>query len=135
MSCPTTKNPAVRRFYFRTFAASSAYIALTVSIALYFHRFRPHGPLAYGLAVLPAIAILGNIVALGLYLIEDKDEVQRSLMVEMLLWGLGGVLVFTSAWGSLETFAHIRHFNPTYTYTLFWIFVGVSVPFSMRKYR
>ncbi len=135
MSCLTTKNPAVRRFYFRTFAASSAYIVLIVSIALCFFKFHPHGPLASVLAVLPAVPILGNIIALGLYLIEDKDEVQRSLMVEMLLWGLGGVLVFTSAWGSLETFTHIRHFNPTYTYTLFWIFVGISVPFLMRKYR
>jgi hypothetical protein len=135
MSCLSTKNPAVRRFYFRTLAASFAYIVLTISIALCFFKFHPHGLLAYAVAVLPVVPILGNIIALGLYLIEDKDEVQRSLMVEVLLWGLGGVLVFTSAWGSLETFAHIRHFNPTYTYTLFWIFVGISLPFLMRKYR
>ena len=80
MGC-MTKNPAVRRFYSRTLAASSAYIVLIVLIALYFYKFRPHGPLAYVLAVLPAIAIMGNIIAIGLYLIEDKDEVQRSLMV------------------------------------------------------
>jgi hypothetical protein len=134
MGC-LTKNPAVRRFYSRIAATTSAYIALTVVIALYFYKFRPHGPLAYVLAVLPAVAILGNIIAVGLYLIEDKDEVQRSVMVELLLWGLGGVLVFTSAWGLLETFTHIRHFNPTYTYTVFWIFVGVGVPFLQRKYR
>ena len=134
MGC-LTKNPAVRRFYLRTLAAASAYIALTVAIALYFYKFRPHGPLAYVLAVLPAVAILGNIIAIGLYLIEDKDEVQRSLMVELLLWGLGGVLVFTSAWGSLETFTHIRHFNPAYTYTVFWLCVGIGVPFLQRRYR
>jgi hypothetical protein len=130
-----TKNPAVRRFCYRTLAASSAYIVLTILIALIFYKFRPHGPLAYFLAVLPAVAILGNIIAIGLYLIEDKDEVQRSVMVELLLWGLGGVLVFTSAWGLLETFTHIRHFNPTYTYTIFWLFVGVGVPFLQRRYR
>jgi len=134
MGC-MTKNPAVRRFIFRTLAASSAYIVLTISIALTFYKFRPHGPLATVLAVLPAVAILGNIIAIGLYLIEDKDEAQRSVMVELLLWGLGGVLVFTSAWGLLETFTHIRHFNPTYTYTVFWIFVGIGVPFLQRKYR
>ncbi len=134
MGC-MTKNPAVRRFYSRTLAASSAYIVLIVSIALYFYKFRPHGLLAYVLAVLPAVAILGNIIAIGLYLIEDKDEVQRSLMVELLLWGLGGVLVFTSAWGLLETFMHMPHFNPTYTYTVFWLFIGVGVPFLQRRYR
>jgi len=134
MGC-MTKNPAVRRFCYRTLAVSSAYIVLTIAIALIFYKFRPHGPLAYFLAVLPAVAILGNIIAIGLYLIEDKDEVQRSLMVELLLWGLGGVLVFTSAWGSLETFTHIRHFNPTYTYTVFWLCVGIGVPFLQRRYR
>jgi hypothetical protein len=130
-----TKNPAVRRFYLRTAATTSSYIVLTILIGLYFYKFRPHGPLAYALAVLPTVAILGNIIAIGLYLIEDKDEVQRSLMVELLLWGLGGVLVFTSAWGSLETFTHFRHFNPTYTYTVFWLCVGVGVPFLQRRYR
>ena len=135
MSCLTTKNPAVRRFYFRTFAASSAYIVLIVSIASCFFKFHPHGPLASVLAVLPAVPILGNMIALGLYLIEDKDEVQRSLMVEMLLWGLGGVLVFTSAWGSLETFTHIRHLNPSLTYQIFWLCVAIRTPFLLRKYR
>jgi len=134
MGC-MTNNPAVRRFYSRTLAASAAYIVLIVSIALYFYKFRPHGLVADVLAVLPAIAILGNIIAIALYLMEDKDEVQRSLMVELLLWGLGGVLVFTSAWGLLETFMHIPHFNPTYTYTVFWIFVGIGVPFLQRRYR
>jgi hypothetical protein len=129
------KNPAVRRFYLRVAATTSANIALNILVALYFYKFRPHGPAAYVLAILPAVAILWFIVAIGQYLVEDKDEFQRNLMVQVLLWGLGGVLVLTSAWGSLETFAHIRHFNPTYTYTLFWIFAGISVPFLNRRYR
>jgi hypothetical protein len=91
--------------------------------------------LAYLLAILPSLAILGVIVSLGVYLVEEKDEFQRTLMVELLLWGLGGVLVLTSAWGSLETFVHIPHLMPTMTYSLFWIFVGISYPFLQRKYR
>jgi hypothetical protein len=134
MSC-LSKNPAVRRFYYRVAAATFANIVLNILVALCFYKFRPHGPVAYILAVVPAIAILGFIVAIGQYLTEDKDEFQRNLMVQVLLWGLGGVLVFTSAWGSLESFAHFRHFNPTYTYILFWVFAGISVPFLNRRYR
>ena len=134
MGC-SLKNPAARRFVYRSLAANASYIVLIVSAALYFHRFHPHGPLAYFLAVLPALAILGVIVSLGVYLVEEKDEFQRNLMVELLLWGLGGVLVVTSAWGTLETFVHIPHLQPTMTYALFWIFVGVSWPFLLRKYR
>lgn len=134
MTC-MPKNPAVRRFYSRVAATTLANIALNIGVALSFYRFRPHGPAAYGLAILPAVAILGFIVAIGKYLVEDKDEFQRNLMVQVLLWGLGGVLVLTSAWGSLEPFAHIRHLNPSWTFTFFWIFVGISVPFLNRRYR
>jgi len=109
-------NPAVRRFYLRTATTVGTYIAAFIFAALYFSRFHPHGYCAYLLALLPAIALAGFIVTIGLYLAEDKDEFQRDLMVQALLWGLGGVLVFTSAWGSLETFVHIRHFQPTWTY-------------------
>jgi hypothetical protein len=138
MTCSLTcslKNPAARRFVFRSLAANAAYIVLILFAAQYFHRFHPHGSFAYLLAVLPSIAILGVIVSLGLYLVEEKDEFQRNLMVELLLWGLGGVLVLTSAWGSLETFVHIRHFNPSWTYQLFWIFFILRTPFLLRKYR
>jgi len=130
-----TKNPVVRRFYLRTLAANAIYIVLTICIALYFYKFHPHGPLATVLALLPAVALLGFIIAIGLYLIEDKDEFQRNQMVDVLLWGLGGVLVFTSAWGSLETFTHIRHFNPSLTYQIFWLCVAIRTPFLLRKYR
>ena len=134
MGC-LTKNPAVRRFYLRTAATTGIYIVLTIFIALYFYRFHPHGMCAYLLALLPAIALTGFIVTIGLYLAEEKDEFQRDLMVQALLWGLGGVLVFTSAWGSLETFVHIRHFQPTWTYLVFWIFFILRTPFLLRKYR
>lgn len=134
MGC-MTKNPAVRRFYTRTAVTVGAYIAVLLFVAFYFYRLHPHGLCAYLLALLPAIALTGFIVTIGLYLAEEKDEFQRDLMVQALLWGLGGVLVFTSAWGSLETFIHIRHFQPTWTYSIFWFFFILRTPFLMWKYR
>jgi hypothetical protein len=112
-----------------------AYIALLVVVSLYFHRLHPTGPVAYLLAVLPALAIIGQIVVVGIYLVEEKDEFQRNLFIQALLWGLGGVLALTSTWGMLETFTHIEHFQPTWTFTTFWLCVGVSTPFLMRRYR
>ena len=134
MTC-LQKNPAIRR-YFRRFAfAMSAYIALTLVVVTCFVKFHPKGPLAYLLAVLPALAIIGIIVTMGLYLAEEKDEFQRHLMIELLLWGLGGLLAFTSVWGFLESFTHVPHFQPVWTFTVFWICVGLSSPFLLRKYR
>jgi hypothetical protein len=134
MTC-SGKNPAIRRYLRRLAASVSAYIALIILVAFYFYKFHPRGPFAYLLAVVPTIAIIGQIVTIGLYLAEEKDEFQRNLFIQAILWGLGGVLAFTSMWGLLEMFTHIAHFQPTWTFSVFWIFVGVSVPFLQRKYR
>jgi hypothetical protein len=134
MICPP-KNPAMRRFTVRLIAANVAYLVFTIFVGLFFYRFHPTGPIAYPLAVLPAVAILGVIVTFGLYLEEEKDEFQRNMLVQALLWGLGGVFVFTSAWGSLETFTHIRHFQPSWTFQVFWAFVAIRIPFLLKKYR
>jgi len=134
MSCLQT-NPATRQYLRRFAIAMSAYIALLLMVATYFHRFHPKGLFTYVLAVLPAIAIIAQIVTVGLYLAEEKDEFQRNLFIQALLWGLGGVLGVTSVWGMLESFTHIPHFQPTWTFSLFWIFVGVCTPFLMRRYR
>ena len=134
MNCLQT-NPATRQYLRRFGMAMSAYIALLLLVATSFHRFHPKGPFAYFLAVLPAVAIIAQIVAVGFYLAEERDEFQRNLFVQALLWGLGGVLAVTSVWGMLESFTHIPHFQPTWTFSLFWIFVGVCTPFLMRRYR
>jgi len=115
--------------------AMLAYIVFLAADAMLFRTYHPQGPVAYLLALLPAIAIIGQIVAVGLYLAEEKDEFQRNLFIQAILWGLGGLLAFTSVWGMLETFTHIRHFQPGSTFTVFWLFVGISSGFLMRKYR
>jgi hypothetical protein len=128
-------NPAIRRYLRRFAVAMSAYIVLILVVVLCFHHLHPTGPLAYLLALLPAAAIIGMIVTAALYLAEEKDEFQRNLFVQALLWGLGGVLAVTSVWGMLESFTHIRHFEPSWTFTLFWMFVGLSTPFLRRRYQ
>lgn len=134
MNC-LQSNPAIRRYLRRFAVAMSAYLVLTVFVVSYFHRVHPKGLLAYLLAVLPAVAIIGIIVTVGLYLAEEKDEFRRNIFVQAMLWGLGGVLAVTSVRGMLESFTHIVHFQPTWTFTLFWCFVDISTPFLQRRYR
>ena len=131
----SNSNPAIRRYLRRFLTAITAYVVLLIAVMKYFHRFHPHGPMAYVLAVLPAIAIIGSIVTVGLYLTEENDEFQRSLFIQSLLWGLGGVMTVTSVWSMLEVFTHIPAFEPSWTYSCFWIFVGISTPFLKRRYR
>jgi hypothetical protein len=109
-------------------------LSLVLAIGV-FLRYHPTGVLAYLLAVLPAIPLTGLLAIFGLYLAEEKDEFQRSIGVQSMLWGIGGTLAVTNIWGFLESFVHLRHLNPSLDAVIFWIFVGISIPFLLRRYR
>lgn len=134
MKCLTT-NPAAQRYMRRNLIAMFLY-ALTLALVIpVFLRFHPTGVLAYLLAVLPAIPLTGLLVVFGIYLAEEKDEFQRFIGVQAMLWGIGGTLAVTNIWGFLESFVHLRHLNPILDAVIFWIFVGISIPFLLRRYR
>ena len=100
-----------------------------------FSAYHPTGLLAWLLAVLPALPLTGLLAIFGLYLAEEKDEFQRFIGVQSMLWGIGGTLAVTNIWGFLESFVHLRHLNPILDAVIFWIFVGISLPFLLRRYR
>ncbi len=134
MNC-LTNNPAARRYLRRNIITMLLYalsLAVTTSVFL---RYHPAGPLAYALAVLPAIPLVGLLAIFGLYLAEEKDEFQRFIGVQAMLWGIGGTLAVTNIWGFLESFVHLRHLNPILDAVIFWIFVGISIPFLLARYR
>jgi hypothetical protein len=85
--------------------------------------------------VLPAIPIIGIIVVVGLYVAEEKDEFQRNLAIQSMLWGLGAIMALTSVWGFLQIFTHIHPFQPFMTFPLFWCFVGIAAAALRWKYR
>jgi hypothetical protein len=134
MNCKTN-NPAARRFMRRNLITLLLYALSIVFVVWVFLRFHPTGVLAYLLAVLPAIPLTGLLAIFGLYLAEEKDEFQRSIGVQSMLWGIGGTLAVTNIWGFLESFVHLRHLNPSLDAVIFWIFVGISIPFLLRRYR
>lgn len=134
MNC-LAKTPATRRYITRFLIAMLAYVGFISGDSFYFHTFHPKGPLAYFLAALPGLAIIAQIVSVGFYIAEETDEFQRNLFIQCVLWGLGGVLAVTSVWGTLESYTPVVHFQPIWTFMVFWCFVGISSPFLMRRYR
>ena len=113
--------PAKPRYLIRFLSTMGVYIIVTLAVVGYTVRSHPIGPIVYFLAVLPAIPIVASIVVVGLYLAEEKDEFQRALFEQSLLWGIGGTLATTSTWGCLEMFAH-AHLSWHYVPPLFWVF-------------
>jgi len=109
-------------------------LSLVLAVGV-FLRFHPTGVLAYALAVLPAIPLIGMLAVFGMYLAEEKDEFQRFIGVQSMLWGIGGTLAVTNIWGFLESFVHLRHLNPILDAVIFWIFMGISIPLLLARYR
>jgi len=72
---------------------------------------------------------------MGIYLAQEKDEFQRNILVQSLLWGIGGTLAVTTTWGFLELFAGVTHFQTYLTLPVFCFFFGVASPLLKRKYR
>lgn len=134
MNC-LTNNPAARRYLRRNLITMLLYaLSLVLSISV-FLRYHPTGLVAWLLAVLPALPLTGLLAIFGLYLAEEKDEFQRFIGVQSMLWGIGGTLAVTNIWGFLESFVHVRHLNPILDAVIFWIFVGISIPFLLGRYR
>jgi hypothetical protein len=100
-----------------------------------FHHLHPTGLIVYLLAVLPALPLIGSLAIVGLYIAEESDEFERSIIVQSMLWGLGGALSVSTIWGFLEDFAKAPHISTFYVYVFFWIFMGISQPFIRMRYR
>jgi hypothetical protein len=131
----SAKNPAARRYVVRSLISAGLVIVFAVLAAVSFHLWHLHGPLAYVVAVLPALPILGALVATGIYLGEEKDEFQRNLLVQSLLGGIGGTLALTTIWGYLEDYAKTPRMDLISVYAWFWIFAGVSYAVVRRRYK
>ena len=76
-----------------------------------------------------------SLAIVGLYIAEESDDFERSIIVQSMLWGLGGALSVSTIWGSLEDFANAPHIFTFYVFLFFWIFMGISQPFIRRRYR
>ena len=134
MVCATS-NPATRR-YMRRFLVTMLLYALFLILAVWvFVHYRPTGPLAWLLAVLPALGIIGQIAAFGMYLAEEKDEFQKNLGVQSMIWGIGATLSVTVVWGFLENFVHLRHMDLILVYPLFCVLSGISYGLIQLRYR
>jgi hypothetical protein len=131
----SANNPASRRYIIRSVISAGLVILFAVFAAVSFHLWHLHGAPAYLVAILPALPILGALVATGIYLKEEKDEFQRNLLVQSLLGGIGGTLALTTIWGYLEDFTKTPRMDLISVYAWFWIFVGVSYGVVRRRYR
>jgi drug/metabolite transporter (DMT)-like permease len=119
------RSPAQRRYNYRVIGLSLAYAAALIGVSFVFRASQPSGPLAWLLALLPALPLVGIFVAMGRYLVEEGDEYLRMLVTRQSLVATGFMLIVTTCWGFLQSFDQLPRVD-FYWAAILW-FAGLGI--------
>jgi hypothetical protein len=122
----TIKNPANRRYTIRLFVLMTAYVLFLILAKWMFKRGLAEGSLAYVLALLPALPIIGVFWAVMRLLVEQTDEYLRMLMVRQCLFATGFALFVTTIREWLQNFDLIAAGDHGFGAAFFW-FAGLGL--------
>ncbi len=134
MGC-SIQNGAQRRYVVRSWVSAGLVLFLAVGAKLAFRLWSIEGAVAYLIAVLPALPIVGMLIATGVYLADEKDEFMRMMLVQCLLFGIGATLAVTTVWAYLEDFVRAPRLDLIWVYPMFWVFVALAYPVVKARYR
>ena len=117
----------MRRYTFRILGFGLAYAGCLIGAIMAMQQpWAPTGPLAYLLAVLPALPVVGMIWAVFRLIAETDDEYQRFLFVRQILIATGLTLAIATIWGFLENFELVTDL-PGYHVTVLWfVMIGIG---------
>ena len=135
MANARSASPAARRYLARFIPLMIVYVIAIFGVSLAFSWLHPSGPVAWALATVPALPILGVIAVMGLYLREEADEFQRAVLIESMLWGIGLTLAGASVWGLLELYVDAPRVPVFWAFPVFCGAMGLAQPFVRRRYR
>lgn len=119
MNALRPRNPAYRRYLGRMGGAGAVYLVVIFIAAKVLHTSGhpvPASVLSIGLALLPGVAVLAMIWAIGRLLVELDDEYLRMLEVRKALVATAVTLAASSVWGLLELFTDVPRVP------IFWVF-------------
>jgi hypothetical protein len=120
------RNAAWKRYNVRLIWLSLLYAAFLLPAVYGFkHQLVPHS-IAYLVAILPALPIIGIFGALGRYLVEEQDEYVRMLMVRQILWASAFTLSIVTTWGFLDNFRLVGHADGYWIVVLWYFGLGLG---------
>ena len=101
------------------------YLVAVFGIGWTFRAFEPQGPLAWALAIIPALPIIGVFWTVIRYLVEETDEYLRYLVVRQCLFATGFCLSIVTIWQWLQNYEILPPSNGGFGAAFFW-FVGLG---------
>lgn len=123
------------RYLVRLASTMAVYVLFTYFTRWSFENLHLAGLVVYLLALVPALPMVGSLAVVGLYVVEEPDEFERSILFQSVLWGSGGALAVSTVCGALEEFAGAAHRSAFYSYLFFWIFMAISGVIIRMRYR
>ncbi len=101
--------PPARRYMLRITASMVAYMVGLIGANYLLERELVSGPLAVGIALVPGLAIASVFYAVGMLILEQKDEFIRMLLVRQNLIATAFAMTVVVVWGFLEGFGFVGH--------------------------
>ncbi len=125
-----TSRPAQRRYVLRVAISMAAYMIFLALALRLVGGGRVHGPLAWLLAILPGLSVIGVFWAVGRLLVEETDEYLRMILVRQTLVATAFALSLATIWGFLENFGLVGHIDAFYIAVLWFAGLGVGSLFN-----
>jgi len=112
------------------------YIVYAVALATFeFVHPARNSPLAYVLAILLALSMIGMLVALSVITTRQKDEFQKKLLLQSMVWATSGMLAITTTWGLLEVYTNVRHLPLLMNFPIFVVIMAIAKVTLFRQNR
>lgn len=125
--------PPMRRYTIRLILCLVAYGLALVLANFAFPAVRHITPLAWALAILPALPIVGVFIVIGRLIVETDDEYQRMLFVKQTLIATGLTLSIATVWQWLVNF-DLATFPDGYGIAVLW-FAMLGVAAIVARWR
>jgi len=130
------KSPAIRRYVIRLTVLMSIYVVTLFGVSALFKAHAVSGPLAWVLAIIPALPIIGVFWAVMRLLIEEPDEFIRLLHVRQSLIATGFCLTVMTIWEFLQNFDLVPPGHGGFGAAFFWFMgLGVGALYNWRTMR
>ena len=85
-----------------------------------------NSPLAWALDLGDGISMVAMLIAAAIGIAKQRDEFQRKLLTQAMIWGVGGMLAITTIWGLLEVHTSIPQLNILYNFPIFIVITAIA---------
>lgn len=120
-----------RRYLVRLGIAMSLYLVTLFAATYLVERGLIDGAALWLAAALPGVAMVGAFYAIGMLIVELKDEFVRMLLVRQVLYASGLTMAAASVWGFLENFGLVAHL-PAFYWAIVW-FAGFGLGAAINR--